>query len=292
MNAYLPLAVCFRAPAAQEWSRDGPPTEPRMQKPPRGADCAKTRGGCRPPPAEAGKTHGCAGAAKAGIAKAVGARGLLTALLLVMLVNSARADFKVTAVTPTLDVTSLSLDGSLDLSLTPKVEEALSKGIPIEVIVAMRLYRQRAFLWDENIAEWTLRRQIRYHALSGQYLISDVPGCPNEATPLSPSPLGETQTTPGDAKSAGAGCASDTGESVLSGMHESLTSLTEALKQLGSLSELKLPLAQTLPPEEAYSLELRVNLDIEALPAPLRPVAYTSLAWHLNSGWTTWKVQP
>lgn len=223
---------------------------------------------------------------------------LFAALAMAIPANSASADFKVAEVTPKLDAASLSLAGSLDLGLTPKVEEALSKGIPIEVVVGMRLYRQRAFLWDENVAEWTLRRQIRYHALSGQYLISDVQECPNEAASLSPSPSSETQSPQGtqkaqeNARPAGTGCVFDTGESVFSEIRESLTSLSEALKQLGSLNELKLPLEQTLPPEEDYSLKLRVNLDIEALPAPLRPVAYTSLAWYLNSGWTTWKVQP
>ena len=223
---------------------------------------------------------------------------LFAALTMAIAASPASAEFKVADVTPKLDAASLSLAGSLELGFTPKVEEALSKGIPIEVIVDMRLYRQRAFLWDENVAEWTLRRQIRYHALSGQYLISDVPECPNETAALSPAPSSEVQSLQGTqkaqvgARSAGAGCAVDTGGPGSSEIRESLTSLSEALKQLGSLNELKLPLEQTLPPEEAYSLELRVNLDIEALPAPLRPVAYTSLAWHLNSGWTTWKVQP
>ncbi len=220
---------------------------------------------------------------------------LFAALTMAIAANSAAAEFKVADVTPKLDAAALSLAGSLDLGLTPKVEEALSKGIPIEVIVDMRLYRQRAFLWDENVAEWTLRRQIRYHALSGQYLVSDVQECPSETAALSPTSFSETQPskeTQADTKPAGADCVVGTDGPVLSEMRESLTSLSEALKQLGSLNELKLPLEQTLTPEEDYSLKLRVNLDIEALPAPLRPVAYTSLAWHLNSGWTTWKVQP
>ena len=69
------------------------------------------------------------------------------------------------------------------------------------------------------------------------------------------------------------------------------TTLQEGLKQLGVLNDLKLALAP-MPTAGEFSLELRVQLDIEALPAPLRPVAYTSLSWRLNSGWSTWKLAP
>ena len=65
--------------------------------------------------------------------------------------------------------------------------------------------------------------------------------------------------------------------------------LADALKYLGALNELKLTLPEA-PPAGDYSVDLRVGLDIEALPTPLRPVAYTSLSWRLNSGWTTWGV--
>ena len=146
---------------------------------------------------------------------------------------------------------SLVLTGNIDLSLSPQVEEALAKGIPLDVVIEIRLYRYRRFLWDKQVAAWTLHRSIQYHALSGQYLVSaDEPGS-------------ETR--------------------------ESLLTQQEALKSLGSLNDLKLALAD-IAPDDNYSIDVRASLDIEALPTPLRPVAYTSFAWHLNSGWTKWKV--
>jgi len=175
----------------------------------------------------------------------------LLALLALTLAGAAAADFTVTDVKPKFIGQSLLLAGNLDLSLTTKVEEALSKGIPLEVIVDIRLYQQRRWLWDKNVASWTLHRRIQYHALSGQYLVS----------------TGE----PGADSS------------------ESFITQQDALKQLGVFSDFRLALSEA-PAEGNYLIEVRANLDIEALPAPLRPVAYTSLAWHLNSGWTTWKV--
>ena len=173
------------------------------------------------------------------------------AALALALFGHAAADFKVAEVQPKFVGQSLVLIGNLDLGLSPKVEEAIAKGIPLEIVIDIRLYRQRRYLWDRKIATWTLNRRIQYHALSGQYLVS------------AGSADAETR--------------------------ESLLTQQEALKQLGSLNDLKLALAET-PTGDGYSMDIRVSLDIEALPAPLRPVAYTSFAWHLNSGWTSWKV--
>jgi hypothetical protein len=65
--------------------------------------------------------------------------------------------------------------------------------------------------------------------------------------------------------------------------------MSEALRRLGSLNELRFVVPNELPVGQ-YALDVRASLDIEGLPAPLRPVAYTSRAWHLNSGWLRWKV--
>lgn len=163
------------------------------------------------------------------------------------------AGFKVSSLQSRAAGQTLHLNGNLDLTLTPKVEEAVGKGIPIELAIDVRLYRDRALLWDERIGSWTLRRELRYHALSGQYLIGGASG----------APVGQ----------------------------ESVNSLNEALTEMGSLDAVTLPLTTALKPDAEYRVNVRVALDIEALPSLLRPVAYTSRAWDLNSGWTTWKVQ-
>ena len=178
-------------------------------------------------------------------------RRLAVLLLGLALLGRAAADFKVADVQPKFADQSLVLSGNIDLGLSSQVEEALSKGIPLEVIIEVRLYQSRRFLWDKQIAVWTLHRSIQFHALSGQYLVST--GDPGSET------------------------------------RESLLTQQEALKSLGSLNDLRLALTNVTPADN-YSVDVRASLDIEALPTPLRPVAYTSFAWHLNSGWTSWKV--
>lgn len=180
-------------------------------------------------------------------------RWAATALVLACL-SDALADFKVTEVQPKFVEQSLVLTGNLDLGLNAKVEEALTKGIPLEVNIDVQLRRERRFLWDRKIASWTLHRRIQYHALSGQYLVSAA----------EPEP--------------------ESGESLLT--------LPEALKQLGALNGVTLKPEAPVTADAAHSVDVRVSLDIEALPSPLRPVAYTSFTWRLNSGWSAWKVAP
>lgn len=164
---------------------------------------------------------------------------------------AAGAEFRIAEIQPKLIGDSLQFAGTLDLAFTPKVEEALAKGIELTLVIDVKLNRVRRFWWGQNLGRWALRRSIRFHALAGQYLVSD----------------------PGESADN----------------WESFTVLADALKYLGALNELKLTLPEA-PPAGDYSVDLRVGLDIEALPTPLRPVAYTSLSWRLNSGWTTWGV--
>lgn len=168
--------------------------------------------------------------------------------------QSAWADFKIVDIDPRLSNDSLEVSGKLELAISPKVEEALSKGIPIDVIIDLGLYRKRNWVWDQTYGRWALTRRISYHALSGQYLITLDAAKPEEI--------------------------------------DSHTSLQEALNLMGTLTDVKFSLPTKITPEGHYILNVRASLDIESLPAPLRPVAYTSFAWHLTSGWTTWKIQP
>jgi hypothetical protein len=67
-------------------------------------------------------------------------------------------------------------------------------------------------------------------------------------------------------------------------LYESIDSAVAGLNDMSdipiaSISELR---------EGDYTMSLRARLDIEALPAPLRPIAYISPAWRMSSGWFEW----
>src|SRR4030065_1522134 len=85
------------------------------------------------------------------------------ALLALVCLGEALAEFKVAEVQPRFAPQSLVLAGQLDLGLNAKVEEALAKGIPLEIAIEVNLYRERRLLWDSKIATWTLPRRPQHH---------------------------------------------------------------------------------------------------------------------------------
>ncbi len=178
---------------------------------------------------------------------------LVLAALLTVYAPWSAADFRVAEISAQSAKTALNVSGVLELALSPKVEEALNKGIPLRINVELRLYRRVPMLWDQHVQTWVLHRGISYHALSRQYLVNG-----HRADPK---------------------------------VMESFTSLPTASANMGMLDDVQLPLSVTLDAEHRYYLQVRASLDLEALPASLRPVAYTSLSWRLNSGWTEWNVQ-
>lgn len=176
-------------------------------------------------------------------------RRTLAALGLLLFCAAARADFGVTLVQSEILEDSVRFTAVVDASLNHRVEEALNKGIPIEILVDVALDRHRRFLWDSEVKTWELRRRIQFHALSEQYVVQG-----------------------------------------FGGGSEGFYSLEGALKYLGAFKDITLVVSQELEPDAEYRIRLRARLDIESLPAPLRPVAYASTAWRLSSGWKEWKV--
>lgn len=167
---------------------------------------------------------------------------------------SAAADFSVKNAQPFLNGRDLHINARLDLPLNTRTEEALSKGIPIDVVIEINMVKYRRWWRNRVITDTVLRRRIQFHALSRQYRVSAI----NERQPP-----------------------------------ESFSSLSQALAHAGALEEFIIPLApkKELEAGARYLLQLRARLDIEALPMLMRPLAYTMPSWRLNTGWTEWPIE-
>jgi hypothetical protein len=176
-------------------------------------------------------------------------------ILAVVFVHPALADFKVRSAAPFIEDRVVHIDTQFDLSLNPKTEEALSKGIPLEVVFDINLVKHRWWWTNKVITDSTLRRRIFFHALSRQYIVTG---------------LRESEPT------------------------ESFGSLNQALVYMGDLTELTLPLTakKRFEADGRYLITMRARLDIEALPTLMRPLAYATPSWHLSTGWQEWPVQP
>lgn len=160
--------------------------------------------------------------------------------------------FQVMTVQPRVEDTRVVVRAVMDLDLSDAAERALVSGIPLDFLLVFRLRRPRALWWDETLGRWTLRAHLSYHALSGRYLVR----------------LGD------------------------GGRLRSFATQRAALRYLGTAERVSFPLPPDARPADRYRLDLRVRLDREALPLPLRPLAYLRADWRLDSHWTRWPFAP
>ncbi len=150
------------------------------------------------------------------------------------------------------DGASIQVDGKLTLELTDEVRKALSKSIPLQLNMEFVLKRVRNYVWDKEVAIWSVPIAISYKPVSDEYVISR------------PDLLNQ---------------------------EESFDSQHAALERLGAFKQLNLPLEKQLNHKKKYLLEARIKLDLSKLPAMMRPLAYFSSSWHLNSKWTEWSLR-
>ena len=105
-------------------------------------------------------------------------RPLFVFLLLLSLsfTSQASESFKVESATVKKIGNGYVLNAKIAYPLTPRVKEALSNGVPITFLQEIRLIRSVPLLgkfwqWQKIRWETTLSYQLRYHALSEQYIL-------------------------------------------------------------------------------------------------------------------------
>lgn len=164
---------------------------------------------------------------------------------------SARADFTIRSGATQLDNGTLTTRADIELDLSQQAQDALVRGIPLTIVLEMTLSRRRSIIWDERIAQWRFTRELSYHSLSGRYIVKGLNGA---------------------------------------GQH-SYRTLNEALDAIGSFTSTWHSGDAVPAPPAGYWVALRVRLDPDSLPAPLRLVAMLWPGWRLSSGWEEWQVQ-
>jgi hypothetical protein len=179
---------------------------------------------------------------------------VLLGLALLFAAHTDAANFGIKNAKVVLDQRVLLVNARFDLPISPRIEEALSKGIAIDVVIDVNMVKHRWWWRNRLVTDHTLRRRIQFHALSRQYLVSGLHA---------------------------------------RGPSESFGSLTQALAHAGTLDEFAIPLTpkKEIEADARYLLLLRARLDIEALPMLMRPLAYATPSWRLNTGWTEWPIE-
>ena len=142
-------------------------------------------------------------------------------------------------------------DARIDFAFSEDNLEAMRNGVALTVIVDIEVRRERGQWWDETLAAREIRYRIETNVLTGRrYRLRNLDD----------------------------------------GSARNYRSLEEMLETLGHLRSVPVVARERLSPDARYTARIRARLDIEALPSPLRPIAYLSPKWRLNSGWFEWRI--
>ncbi len=142
------------------------------------------------------------------------------------------------------------LDASLKYRFSPQALDALENGVTLILALDIQVIKPRRYMWNEEIATLEQRYEIRYLALTDQYLLNNKN----------------------------------------SGSQFVYSTLEEALSTLEKINSLPIIDAHLLSDNEHYMVQVRSRLDFDSLPAPLRFKAYFSNEWWLTSGWYSWDL--
>ena len=143
------------------------------------------------------------------------------------------------------------LEGNFQVELTPTLEDALNKGLPLHFIVEFELIRPRwytLYLWNKSVLEFEQHYRLSYNALTRQYRLS------------------------------------------LGALHQNFDTLNEALALMGRLRPRFLADADLLDPGKVYEAAIRMRFDVSQLPKPFQINALASRDWNLASEWFRWTL--
>jgi hypothetical protein len=124
--------------------------------------------------------------------------------------------------------------------------------VPLTFETHVQLRRASAWVWESDVVEHRLRTVLRYRPLSGMY---------------------ELRNLVGDERL-------------------SFATRDAALRTLGNIVAMPIIERKQLDLDEDYLVRIDVGLDIEALPLPMRPMAYIKRDWSITSEPWEWRLRP
>lgn len=178
--------------------------------------------------------------------------GLLLACLLALPALAEEA-LSFSEVTITLgEDNRIFLDAQINYKLNDTATEALENGVPLSFVTHVQMRDVDAWVWSADVVDQRLRSILRYRPLSGLY---------------------EVRAAGSDDKQV-------------------FATRSSALRFLGRIHEMALIDRGALDAQAEYLVRLDAYLDIEALPLPMRPMAYLTSDWDLQAETWEWRLRP
>jgi hypothetical protein len=164
---------------------------------------------------------------------------------------AARADtFQIVAAKTHLANGVYLLDAEVQFDLGQRPLDALKNGVPLVIENQIEITQRNNWLPDNTVAALSQRYQLKFHPLTEQYLVTNLN----------------------------------------SGERQNFRTMGRALAGLGTLRGLPILDDTLLDPGAAYTVRMRVGIDLEALPTPLRLLAYVYGDWRAKSQWQEWQL--
>jgi Domain of unknown function (DUF4390) len=158
---------------------------------------------------------------------------------------------RVKSIETALSAEEYLLSADIDFQLSKKAIEALNNGVSLLWTYQFIVKEQRDYVWDKILIEKHFRYRIQYHALLKMYRVINVNN----------------------------------------GALENFSTLEAALDLLSTLRDYRLIEKSKLDGQKNYITGLKVSFEQDALPLPLRPMAYLNPAWYLSSDWYLWPLK-
>lgn len=143
------------------------------------------------------------------------------------------------------------LDARLQLVLSSEALEALNSGVTLTVELQIQVIRVRRFYMDARQAELLKRFELVYRPVPQRYIVRNLN----------------------------------------TGYQDSFATLYSALNNLGRVQELPVIDEALLDADRNYRVRVRVMLQTEQLPAPLRLLTFWRSQWQLQSEWSEWLLE-
>ncbi|MEF3074606.1 DUF4390 domain-containing protein [Methylobacter sp. Wu1] len=146
---------------------------------------------------------------------------------------------------------SYVLSADIDYQLSNSAKDALQNGIPLFWTVLVKVQQHRDYLWNKKLLDKEIRYRIQYHALLNMYRVRD-----------------------------------ESSDAV-----DNFSTLSAALHAMSTIRNIPIMDKADIASGTDYSVGLKVRFERDALPLPLRPIAYINPQWYLSSDWYLWSLK-
>jgi len=149
-----------------------------------------------------------------------------------------------------IDNDIIYLDSYSELKLTKEAYKALRQGISLEMHTDFQLLEKRKWLWNKIVFKKTLVHKLEHKPLTENFLVTNLNN----------------------------------------GVVNYYKNFDAAVNAISKISKMKLFDKNKLKKNINYSARIRLFLNVDSLPSPLRPRAYFSSDWNISSQWYRWKI--